>query len=157
ACRAALAMKMFNRTCGGLTMKHMFPRLRLVSPSIAGTLCVAVLAAYAAPAGADEPAMSIEQAITFALAHHPSLRARKALDEAAQARTSEARSGLLPDVDVILQLNRATGNVLQGSLFSMHNIPSISGPPRPSVFDSGVWGTITGAGASWDVVGLSRR
>src|SRR5262249_43444131 len=71
--------------------------------------------------------MTIEQAISFALAHHPSLRARAALDRAAEARTSEARSGLLPDLDVSLQLNRATGNVLQGALFPMRNIPNISG------------------------------
>jgi outer membrane protein TolC len=101
--------------------------------------------------------MSIEQAISFALAHHPSLRARAALDRVAEARTREARSGLLPDLDLALELNRATGNVLQGSLFPMRNIPNVSGPPRPSQFDSGVFGTLAGVGVSWDVVGLERR
>jgi outer membrane protein TolC len=101
--------------------------------------------------------MTLSQAISFALAHHPSLRARAALDRAAEARTSEARSGLLPDLDLVLQLNRATGNVLQGALFPMRNIPNVSGPPRPSQFDSGVFGTAAGIGVSWDVVGLERR
>src|SRR5262249_30436152 len=32
-----------------------------------------------------------------------------------------------------------------------------SGPPRPSQFDSGVFSTVTGAGVSWDVIGLERR
>jgi outer membrane protein TolC len=101
--------------------------------------------------------MSIEQAIAFALAHHPSLRAQDALERAAQARTSAARSGLLPEVDLSFQINRATGNVLQGALFAMRSIPAVTGPPRPSQFDSGVFGSAIGVGASWDVVGLVRK
>jgi outer membrane protein TolC len=101
--------------------------------------------------------MTIEQAISFALAHHPALRARAALDRVAEARRSEARSGLLPNLDLSLQLNRATGNVLQGALFPMRDIPGVSGPPRSFEFDSGVWGTAVGIGMSWDLLGLERR
>ena len=123
---------------------------------LVATACVMATVGLASAQNAPSE-MSIEQAISYALAHHPSLRARAALDRAAEARTSEARSGLLPDLDLSLQLNRATGNVLQGALFSMRNIPSVSGPPRPSQFDSGVFGTAAGIGMSWDVIGLERR
>jgi len=54
-------------------------------------------------------------------------------------------------------VNRGTGNVVPGSLFSMRGIPSVSGPPRGRTFDSGVWGSAVGVSASWDLLLLKRQ
>jgi outer membrane protein TolC len=75
----------------------------------------------------------------------------------AQGRTDAARAGLLPDLSIVAQLNRGTGNVVPGPLFSLAGIPNVSGPPRGRTFDSGVWGSTVGAGASWDILLLVRQ
>jgi outer membrane protein TolC len=111
---------------------------------------------FATPSGAVER-FSLEEAIAFALEHHPSLWERAALEKEAGADVAVERAEYAPALDLSLQLNRATGNVVPGSYFSMHNFPSVTGPPAPTVFNSGRFGTAAGVVASWDVVGLVRR
>jgi outer membrane protein TolC len=111
---------------------------------------------FAAPAAAQE-SFRIDQAVRFALEHHPALRGRAASEKVATARADVARAGELPDLSAVGQVNRATGNVVPGSLFGMRNLPAISGPPRGRTFDEGAWGTTVGATASWDLIGLARR
>jgi outer membrane protein len=117
--------------------------------------------AFATLAGAAtaraESELTLPEAVTFALAHHPALRGRAASEAAAAARTDLLRAGELPDLSAVAQVNRATGNVVPGSLFGMRNLPAISGPPRGRAFDEGAWGTALGLTTSWDAVGLVRR
>jgi outer membrane protein len=101
--------------------------------------------------------ITLEGAVTYALAHQPILRAQSAQDEAADANLSIAREQLIPRGDIGLQENRATGNVVPGSHFSMAGIPPISGPPRDRVFDSGVWGSTAGLSAWWDIAHLTQQ
>lgn len=108
----------------------------------------------------DQPLPSpitLEGAVDYALAHQPILRAQGAEDEAADANLSIARAQLIPRGDIGVQENRATGNVVPGSHFSMAGIPPISGPPSGRVFDSGVWGSTAGLSAWWDIAHLTQQ
>src|SRR5258705_1742108 len=82
---------------------------------------------------------------------------RSAIEQGTAARVSEARSAYLPRLDVSGQHNRATGNVVSGSLFSMPGIPQVNGPPTGRQFDSGVWGSAAGFGTSFNIAGLARE
>lgn len=101
--------------------------------------------------------LTIDQAIEYALLHHPAIREAGALEESAAAQTELARSGLLPGLFLSAQENRATGNVVTGSLFAMPNIPVVSGPPTGRELNSGVFGRAISLSVSWDIVGLVRR
>ena len=101
--------------------------------------------------------MTLAEAVDYALGHNPRVSAAVAARLAAQGRTDVARAGLLPDVSIVAQLNRGTGNVVPGPLFSLPEIPNVSGPPRGRTFDSGVFGSAVGAGASWDILLLERQ
>src|SRR5438105_14887456 len=89
------------------------------------------LVAMAATAGAEAPPspLRLEEAVAFALAHHPSLRTQAALAEGAAAQVDVARAGELPRVDLDAQWNRGTTNVVPGALYYMNGLPPISGPP----------------------------
>src|SRR5229473_4277953 len=101
--------------------------------------------------------ITLEGAVNYALAHQPILRAQGAQDEAAEANLNLARAQLIPRGDIGLQENRATGNVVSGSHFSMAGIPPISGPPTGRVFDSGVWGSTASLSAWWDIAHLTQQ
>lgn len=101
--------------------------------------------------------MTLAEAVEYAVAHNPRVSEAAAARLVAQGRTDAARAGLLPDVSIVAQLNRGTGNVVPGPLFSLPGIPNVSGPPRGRTFDSGVFGSTVGAGASWDILLLERQ
>lgn len=88
--------------------------------------------------------LNLADAVHYALAHHPSLRAESAVEDKAAASLDIAKARYLPLGNIGLQENRATGNVVPGSHFTMTGIPPISGPPTDRVFDSGVWGSTAG-------------
>jgi outer membrane protein TolC len=112
-----------------------------------------VTAAHGAPAE-EKRAFKLDEAVAFALRHHPALQADTAVEEARHAQVSVGRAGYLPSVELSLQINGGTGNVLRGGLFPMRNIPSVSGPPTGRSFDDASLGTLIGLGASWDALGL---
>ncbi|MCU1283099.1 MAG: hypothetical protein JWM53_6645 [bacterium] len=98
--------------------------------------------------------LTLDQAVEFALAHHPALQVETATEEARRAQVSVARSGYLPSVNLALEINGGTGNVLRGSLIPMAGIPAVSGPPTGRSFSDASLGTVIGIGASWDALGL---
>lgn len=100
--------------------------------------------------------LNLEDAVHYALAHHPAVRAESAVEQRAAANLDIAKARYLPLGDIVLQENRATGNVVPGSHFTMAGIPPISGPPTDRVFDSGVWGSTAGISLSWDIAHLSE-
>lgn len=116
-----------------------------------------LLLAISAPAAGHAQELgplTLEDAVSFALAHHPTVQAQVAADEAQRAQVAVARAGYLPHVDASAQIDAGTGNVLRGPLFSTPNIPAVSGPPiGRSLTDAG-FGTLIGVGASWDAFGL---
>jgi outer membrane protein TolC len=125
--------------------------------ALAGAGAVAAFAVKTAAATGAARSMSLREAVDYALAHDPRLAEADAVRGITQAKADAARAGMLPEASLDAQLNRATGNVVPGSLFSMRGIPAVSGPPRGRTFDSGVWGTSVGVSASWDVLLLKRQ
>lgn len=113
-----------------------------------------VLALGAAPRSAAGAGWTLQDAVRHALATHPAVAEARAERSARAADVSAAKAARRPRVDLSLQLLRATGNVVPGSLWPMPGLPAISGPPLPSRFDGGAWGTAIGAASSVEVVSM---
>jgi len=129
-----------------------------VTARLIGITALAVAASGASGAASEAPrAISLAEAVEYALAHNPRVREEEAAHVVAQDRTDAARARLLPDLSIVAQVNRGTGNVVPGPLFSLRGIPNLSGPPQGRAFNSGVWGSTVGASASWDVLLLERQ
>lgn len=101
--------------------------------------------------------LSVHQAVTFALSHHPSLKACTAIEAMRTAQTTEAKMAMLPRLDVGAQWSRATGNVVVGTVFALPGMPAVSGPPLPEQFDGGVFGSSVSLSTGFDVAGLPQR
>jgi outer membrane protein len=101
--------------------------------------------------------LSIEQAVDFALAHHPSLPGRGAIEDLRAAQTAQVRLAMLPRVDLSAQLVRATGNVVVGAVWSQPGMPAVTGPPMPAHFDGGAFASALSLGGVWDLTGLAQR
>jgi outer membrane protein TolC len=112
-------------------------------------------AAYADERGLG--ALTLDQAVDFAIAHHPALQADAATEEARRAQVAVGRAGYLPWVDASLQLNVGTGNVLRGALVYTPGIPQVSGPPTGRSFTDASFGSLIGIGAHWDALGLIQK
>lgn len=101
--------------------------------------------------------LTLDKAVSFAIAHHPGLKAQSALEEAASANLDLARSQYIPRGYIGLQETRATGNVVPGAHFTIAGIPPLSGPPTGRLFDSGVWGSTAGISLWWDIAHLTEQ
>src|SRR5882762_671694 len=112
---------------------------------------LAVLALFATTVHAQERVgpLTLDQAVGFAIAHHPALQAEAPAEEVRREQVSVARADYLPSVDLSLQINAGTGNVLRGSLYSMKGIPVVSGPPTGRSFNDASLGSVIGVGVSW--------
>jgi outer membrane protein TolC len=135
----------------------MLPRFRAVA--FGSALLFATVARAQVPINGDlllQP-LTLKEAVNYALAHHPSLKAELGTEEAAAANLDIARSQYIPRGYVGLQENRGTGNVVPGTHFNMVGIPPISGPPRDRVLDSGVWGSTAGISLSYDIAHLTQE
>lgn len=108
-------------------------------------------------AAAPLPPFTLEGAVSFALEHHPAVRAQIALEHGAEADVAGARAALLPRLDASLELERSTGNVVAGSAFALPGMPLTSGPAGTRDFDSGTFGSAISLSAGLDVVALLRR
>ncbi len=101
--------------------------------------------------------MSLDEAVSFALAHHPRLRVAQANAGASLARVDEARTGVLPDLGVSAQVNRSTGNTIPGAFFSIPGFAPIAGPTRGRTIDGGNWQSGVSVWASWDVMSFAKQ
>src|SRR6266403_3656043 len=119
----------------------------------------AVLALFATTVHAQERVgpLTLDQAVGFAIAHHPALQAEASAEEVRREQVSVARAGYLPSVDLALQINAGTGNVLRGGLYSMKGIPVVSGPPTGRSFTDASLGSVVGVGVSWEAIGLLQK
>src|SRR4051812_35812417 len=88
--------------------------------------------AQGAAAPSAPAALTLEQALQYALEHYPTVKA--ALEEvtASTANVSVAKAASLPRFDSVWQTNRATANNVFGQLLPQSILPSISGPVLPS-------------------------
>jgi outer membrane protein len=102
------------------------------------------------------PALTLEQALQYALDHYPTVRAALEQVNASTANVSVAKAAYLPRFDALWQTNRATANNIFGQLLPQSVIPSISGPVLSSASGESV-GSAAGGLLSWEPVDFGLR
>jgi outer membrane protein TolC len=120
------------------------------------SLLLSAVGAHAAEPASLGP-LDLEQAVEYAISHHPAVQVQGATEEARRAQVGVARAGYLPSVDVSAQVNGGSGNVLRGPIYSMREIPNVSGPPTGRDFGDSSLGSAVGVGIGWDAVGLALQ
>jgi len=110
------------------------------------------------PRGSARPLKSftLQEAIDYALANYPAVRA--AMEETAAARigVSLARTNYLPQLNSIYQASRATQNQVPGIWLPTAITPTVEGPVTPASGQS-FWGAQAGALFSWEPFDFGRR
>ncbi len=109
------------------------------------------------PAKPPEGPLTLDQAVDFALAHYPAVRASMQRSLASKEGVSLSRTAYLPRTDLLWQSNRATRNNIFGLLLPQSVVPSISGPVLSSTSDRGVWGSAAGVLLSWEPFDFGYR
>jgi outer membrane protein len=122
-------------------------------------LCMAALVLSNAEARAEVSGgpISLDEAVSYALAHNPRMRTETANVDAARARVDEARTTELPGIGISAEINRSTGNTVPGTFFPLTGFPTISGSLRGRKFDGGTFQTGASLWASWDVTSIARE
>jgi outer membrane protein len=103
------------------------------------------------------PALSLEQAVTQAVEHYPSVRVSREQVAAAAAGIQLARTAYLPRFDLIAGVNRATRNNTFGLLLPSQVIGPISGPVLGTNNFTNVWGSTAGFLTSWEPFDFGLR
>ncbi len=121
-------------------------------------LCAAALASRGvmAQSSSSASALSLSEAVQFALDHHPAVAGAAARAAAARAGREAAAAARLPSLDIEAQLLRATGNVIAGATFPMPNIPGLSGPVGTTSVGNDAWGATTGLVTAMPLTGFVR-
>jgi outer membrane protein TolC len=99
--------------------------------------------------------LDVEQAMAFAAAHHPISSADAANARAADEQIAVERARYTPDLELFVQLDRATTNAVPGAYFAVPALPVVAGTPGRT-FDLGHWGSEVGASVSWDALGYRK-
>ena len=113
--------------------------------------------AATSPAQPGPPAMTLPDALAYALAHYPTIKVALEQVNASTAGVSVAKAASLPHLDALWQTNRATVNNVTGLLLPQPTLPSISGPPLAEASSSSVWGSAAGAFLSWEPFDFGLR
>jgi outer membrane protein len=101
-------------------------------------------------------ALKFEDALNYALAHYPSVRASLEQVSAARAGVSLARSQYLPQLNGVYQDNRATLNQVAGIWPPTAITPTVEGPIGGSSGQS-YWGSQAIAFFSWEPIDFGLR
>ncbi|HEX7546145.1 MAG TPA: TolC family protein [Gemmatimonadaceae bacterium] len=109
-----------------------------------------------AQAPATPPAMTFEQAVQYALAHHPAVAGAAARIDAARASRDLAAAGRVPSLDAEALLSGATGNVVAGSFLPLVGVPGSSGPVGTTGLGGGAWTTTAALVSTMPLTGLVR-
>lgn len=107
--------------------------------------------------GPKAEAFTLQQAISYALDHYPSVRGALERIMAAQGGVSLAKTNYLPSTNLLWQSNRATANNIFGLLLPQGVIPSISGPVLPVTSNRSLWGSAGGVLISWEPFDFGYR
>ena len=132
------------------------------------TLAVAALTILILPPGVcqgqsppsqahQDSTFSLDQAIDYAFANYPAVRAALEHVSAARAGVRLARTSYLPRADTLWQANRATRNNIFGLYFPNPVISPISGPVLASTSNRSVWGSAAGLLFSWEAFDFGYR
>ncbi|MEO8662859.1 MAG: TolC family protein [Bryobacteraceae bacterium] len=106
---------------------------------------------------AQQPPLTLRQAVELAAKSYPSVRISEEQLGAATAGIRLARTGYLPRADVIGQWNRATRNNVFGMTLPQAVLPGISGPVLPDTSLTSVWGSAVGVLVSWEPFDFGLR
>lgn len=104
-----------------------------------------------------DESLTLDQAVDFALAHYPAVRASIESVVASKEGVSLSRTSYLPRTDLLWQSNRDTRNNIFGLLLPQSVVPSISGPVLSDTSDRGVWGSAAGILVSWEPFDFGYR
>ena len=99
---------------------------------------------------------TLPEAVEYATAHYPAVRAAMERRNAASAAVELARDNYLPHADVLGQINRATRNNVAGILLPQSTIPNPSGTVVDSSTQS-FWGTGAGMQIAWEPFDFGYR
>jgi outer membrane protein len=123
--------------------------------------CAATSTAAGGPQAPSQNAsadlLTIDQAIEYAAAHYPSIRAALEQANASAAGVGVARAAYLPRLDALWQSTRGTANNVFGQVLPQSVIPSLTGPVLPEASGGSVWGSATGALLSWEPFDFGLR
>jgi len=108
-------------------------------------------------ARAQQPALTMSQAVESALKNYPSIQISEEQINAAAAGIQLARTAYLPRLDTIGQINRATRNNVFGLLLPQSVIPSMSGPVLGTNNFGTAWGSAAGGLVSWEPFDFGLR
>jgi outer membrane protein TolC len=124
---------------------------------VVAVLCGPVVA-YAQAVPAEAPrAVTLEQALLYAVDHYPTVRAALEQVSASTANVTVAHAAYLPRLDALWQSNRGTVNNVFGQVLPQSVIPAMSGPVLPLTSGQSVWGSATGAFLSWEPLDFGLR
>jgi outer membrane protein TolC len=101
-------------------------------------------------------AFTLEEAINYALANYPSVRASMEQIAAARSGVSLARTSYLPQLNSVYQASRATQNQVPGIWLPTPITPTVEGPIGPAGGQS-FWGAQAAALFSWEPLDFGRR
>lgn len=101
--------------------------------------------------------LTLGEAVDYALAHYPAVRASLARLAQADAGIDLARTAYLPSASMLWQSNRATFNNIFGQLLPQGTIPSMSGPVLAGTSGASAWGSAGGVLGSWQPFDLGLR
>jgi outer membrane protein len=104
----------------------------------------------------DRP-LTVDEAVDFALANYPAVRASMERTLASKEGVSLSRTSYLPRTDLLWQSTRATRNNIFGLYFPQSIVPPISGPVLPNTSDRSVWGSMAGVLLSWEPFDFGYR
>ena len=104
-----------------------------------------------------ENPLTLDQAVDFALANYPAVRASMERALASKEGVSLSRTSYLPRTDLLWQSNRATRNNIFGLLLPQSVVPPISGPALSGTSDRGAWGSAAGMLLSWEPFDFGYR
>ena len=116
-----------------------------------------VAAAGAQTSEAARKALTLEEAVDFALKNYPAVRASLERVKAAQAGVGLARTNYLPRADLVWQTNRATDNNITGLILPQSIIAPISGPVPMETSNRSAWGSAAGLLFSWEPFDFGYR
>jgi outer membrane protein len=123
-------------------------------------VAILVLPMYVSAQTAQAPpptALTLDQAVQYALDHYPTVRAALEQVNASTAGVSVAKSAYLPRLDSLWQSNRGTANNIFGQVLPQSVIPAMSGPVLSSASADSVWGSAAGALFSWEPFDFGLR
>ncbi len=125
----------------------------------AAILLACILCPSLGTAQANEPtakALTLEDALNYALQHYPAVRASLEEVSAARANVTLARTQYLPQLNGVYQDSRATQNQVPGIWLATPITPTVEGPIGPSSGQS-FWASQAAALFSWEPLDFGLR